>query len=182
MRLQAGVLELMPALVTSLIWAVLVVTIPFTLVLKVLLRLPRPLALAHRRWALPVNFGLIASITWIVVIFIRNVYYAEERTSAELASQFLIVALAYAFGLVLMLRQFGGVYPDYIVTTGFTGFGLRKTAYRAIVRIEKTGEAAGETRFRIETVQGRLVRFSLPTRYVSIFNDQMAKMRNERSL
>src|SRR5690349_6162837 len=127
----------MPALVTTLMFAVLVVTIPFTLVLKVLLQLPRPLAPAHQRWPLPLNFLLIGLITAYVTIFVHHVYYVPQKTPAELGAEFLIAALAYGFSLVLLMRQFGGAYPDYIVTTGLTGFGLRKTIYRNIRRIEK---------------------------------------------
>lgn len=181
MRVQAGVLGVaMPPVVTSLVFAVLVVTIPFTLVLKVLLQLPRPLALSHRRWPLPLNFALIALITALVTIFIRGVYYGSRVSPAEPAAEFLIVALAYGFGLVLLLRQFGGVYPDFIVTTGQTGFGLRKTTYRNIRKVEKAGEGGGETRFRVETAREITVLFSLPTRYVSIFYDQMRKMNNDQ--
>jgi hypothetical protein len=164
----------MPALVTSLVFAVLVATIPFTFVLKVLLQLPRPLASAHQRWPMPLTFLLIGLITAYVAIFIHQVYYGPQRPAA-VGAEFLIVALAYGFALALVLRQFGGVYPDYIVTTGATGFGLRKTIYRNIRKVEKLRQSAGETRFRIETVHGNVIFFSLPNRYVSIFHDQLKK-------
>ena len=169
----------MPALVKALVFAVLVTTIPFTFVLKVLLRLPRPLAPSHRRWPLPVNSALIALITAYVTIFMRG-YYIRRIGPAEFGAGFLVVALCYGFALVLLLRQFSGVYPEFIVTTGVTGFDIRKTLYRNIRNVEQKGAAGGETLFHIETKGDVVLSFSLPTRYVSIFYDQMSKMRNEQ--
>ena len=170
----------MPTLVSALVFAILVATIPFTFVLKVLQRLPQPLAASHRRWPLPLNFGLIAFVTAAAAVFVRGVYSARGSSAAEVAAEFLIVALCYGFALVLLLRQFSGVYAEFIVTTGPTGLGLRKTTYRSIRNVEKVADAGGETRFRIETSRDFVVTLSVPTRHVSIFYDQMAKLRNEQ--
>ena len=55
----------MPDWLASLLFAVLVVTIPYTLILKIMLRLPKALALSHRRWPSGLNIALIAAITEI---------------------------------------------------------------------------------------------------------------------
>ena len=74
----------MPYWLTSLLFAVLVVTIPFTLILKILLQLPKAVALSHRRWPYVVNIGLIAAITGYATIFIRSVYYTRGQNSVAL--------------------------------------------------------------------------------------------------
>jgi hypothetical protein len=86
--------------------------------------------------------------------------------------QFLIASLAYVFGLVLLIRQFKGVYPEYIVWTGRTGLSIRKTTYSNITDVEKLSEGHGETRLRVHTNYGILT-FTLPTRSVSIFYDRL---------
>ena len=93
----------------SLLFALLVVTIPFTLILKIMLRLPKALALSHRRWPLPLTFGLIAAITAYETIFIRSIYYGRNADSTAILMQFIIAALGYIFGLAMILRQFAGV-------------------------------------------------------------------------
>src|SRR5439155_19936860 len=127
MRIPAAMLgwRLMPTWLASLLFAVLVVTIPFTLILRIMFQLPKPLALSHRRWPYVVNIGLIAVITAYATIFIHTVYYSRGQNSAALLMEFVIAAVAYIFGLVMILRQFSGVYNDYIVSTGKTGLSLR---------------------------------------------------------
>lgn len=165
----------MSSWITSLLLAVFVVAAPFTFVLKVLLGLPRPLAASHRRWPRLLNSGLIALLTTAVTIFIRRAYYSVGQAPAETAAEFLIAALAYVFGLVLLLRQFSGVYPEFIVTTGWTGLHLRKTTYRNIERIETVSEKGGETELEIRTARGDFLRLTLPTGSVAIFYDQVRK-------
>ena len=53
----------MPTWISALVIAILVVVIPFTFILRLMLQLPKPVALSHRRWPLPVNFAVIAAIT-----------------------------------------------------------------------------------------------------------------------
>jgi hypothetical protein len=163
----------MPNWLASLLFAVLVVTIPFTLILKIMLRLPKPLALSHRRWPLTLTFGLIAAITAYVTIFIRSVYYGRGVDSTAILMQFIIAALAYIFGLAMILRQFSGVYPDYIVTTGRTGLSLRKTVYRNITDVEEVSRSRDETQLRVVTSYGVTIPFALPTRYVAIFYERL---------
>lgn len=163
----------MPTWLASLIFAALVVTIPFTLILKILLQLPKALALSHRRWPSGLNIALIAAITAYVTIFLRSAYYARPANSSSILMQFIIAALAYIFGLVMILRQFSGVYPDYIVTTGRTGLALRKTVYGNITDVEEISHERGETRLRVTTRHGVTIPFTLPTRYVSIFYERL---------
>jgi hypothetical protein len=87
--------------------------------------------------------------------------------------QFVIAALAYIFGLVLILRQFCGVYPEYIVTTGRTGISIRKTVYRNITDVEEVSRQRGEACLRVITSYGSAIRFTLPTRSVSIFYERL---------
>ena len=81
--------------------------------------------------------------------------------------EFIIAAVAYAFGLVLILRQFSGLYPEFVVTTGRSGLSLRKTAYRNIVNIEEVARGYGESHLRLETNYGLTVPLTLPTRHVA---------------
>jgi hypothetical protein len=157
----------MPPWPSSLLFAVLVVTVPYTLILKILLRLPKPIALSHRRWPTPVTIAVIGGITAYVTIFIRSAYYSSGHSPTAVLMQFVIAALAYAFGLVLILRQFSGLYPDFFVTTGRTGLSLRKTAYRNVIDIEEIARGYGESHLRIETSYGLAVRLTLPTRHVA---------------
>ncbi len=163
----------MPNWLASLLFAVLVVTIPFTLILRILSQLPKPLALSHRRWPYVVNIGLIAAITAYVTIFIRSVYYSRNPNSAALLMQFVIAALAYIFGLVMILRQFSGVYPEYIVSTGRTGLSLRKTVYRNISDVEEIFRNRDEVQLQIITGRGAAIHFTLPARDVSIFYERL---------
>jgi hypothetical protein len=165
--------RLMPNWIASLLFAVLVVTIPFTLILRIMLQLPKPLALSHRRWSNGLNIILIAAITTYATIFIRSVYYSRNQNSVALLMEFIIAALAYIFGLVMILRQFSGVYPDYIVSTGRTGLSVRKTVYRNIADVEEISRNREETQFEVMTSYGTAIHFTLPTRYVSIFYERL---------
>lgn len=165
--------SLMPNWLASLLFAVLVVTIPFTLILKIMLQLPKALALSHRRWPWTLNIGLIAAITAYLTIFIRSEYYGRGSDSATLLMEFIIAALAYIFGLAMILRQFSGVYPDYIVSTGRTGLSLRKTVYRNITDVEEVSRNRGEAELRVVTSYAVRIHFTLPIRDVSIFYERL---------
>src|SRR5207344_125007 len=78
--------------------------------------------------------------------------------------EFLIQAVIYGFGLALLLRQFCGVYEDFIITVVAAGLALRKTSYSNIVKAEGEDLDSGETRILIETSRGSLVELILPTR------------------
>ena len=168
----------MQAWSTSLLIAVLVSTVPFTMFINVLLQLPRPLAQSHRRWPLPLNYGLVAAVTSYTSFFIHR-GYVGHRTPVEIAGGCLIAAVVYGFALALLQRQYCGVYPEYIITAGAVGLGLRKTSYRNIKDIGTAVERRNETEFRIETTHGRIVTLILPKRYVSIFFDHFQKKRQD---
>jgi hypothetical protein len=159
---------------TSLLIAVLVAAIPFTLFMNILQQLPRPLAQSHRRWPLPLNYALIATVTSYTTYFIHRGYGAH-RSPVEIAGACLIAAIVYGFVLALLQRQFCGVYPEFIITAGPLGLGLRKTRYRNIRDVGTVAERAGETELRVETMYGRVLTFTLPNRYVSIFYNQIQK-------
>jgi hypothetical protein len=148
--------------------------IPYTLLLKILLQLPKPVGLSHKRWPVSGNVVLVSGITAVITIFVHHVYY--RRGLAEpptVAMEFVIAALIYAFGLVLMLRQFAGLYPEFFVTTGRSGLALRKTAYRNVTHIRELGRASGEARLRVETSYGLTVALTLPTRYVPMLYERV---------
>jgi hypothetical protein len=165
--------------ITPLSFAILAGALPFAFVLRTLLGLPRPLAPSHRRWPLALNSLLVVAVTADVSIFIRNAYYGK-RAAEMVFAEFLIAALIYVFALVLMLRQFTGAYHDFIVTTGWTGLGLRKTMLVNMRAVETDSESAGEVRFRIRTARGEQVIFTLPQRYKSIFLERLQKAREEQ--
>src|SRR5262249_44730778 len=154
----------MPKWFSSLLFAFLVVTIPYSLILKILLQLPKPIALSHRRWPMPLTISLIGVVTSGVTFFIHAVYYSGGYDATAVLMEFIIVALAYAFGLVMILRQFSGLYPEFFVTTGRTGLSLRKTAYRNVVDIEEVSRSHGEAHLRVQTNYGLTVPLTLPTR------------------
>ena len=163
----------MPSWVSALVFAMLVVTIPYSLMLKIMSRLPKPVALSHRRWPLTLNVAIVGAVTAYTTIFIRSVYYGRSPSSIALLMEFVIAALAYVFGLVLILRQFAGVYPDFIVTTGWTGLSVRKTAYRNIVDIREAARTHGEVHLRVETSHGIVVPFTLPARHLATFYERI---------
>jgi hypothetical protein len=156
----------MPPWISSIVFAILVVIFPYTLILRILLQLPKPIALSHRRWPLVVNLTIMAAITAWAAIFIHSAYYRRGFNPWLALMEFVIAALAYAFGLVVILRQFSGLYPDFFVTTGRTGLALRKTAYRNVVNIEEVARGYGESHLRVETSYGLIVPLTLPTRSV----------------
>ena len=159
--------------VSALAIAILVVVIPFTLILKLMLQLPKSVALSHRRWPLLVNIGIIGAITAYTTIFIRSAYYGRIASPVTVLMEFVIAALAYVFGLVLLLRQFSGLYPEYLITTGRSGLFIRKIAYRNIINIEEVARGHGESQLRIETSRGLEHSFTLPTPYLAAFYDRV---------
>jgi hypothetical protein len=158
----------MPAWVSAAVFAILVVVFPYTLIIRILLQLPKPVALSHRRWPLGVNLLIVAGVTSWVTFFINSAYYRRGLVNPiSTLLEFAIVALAYAFGLVLILRQFAGLYPEFFITTGRTGLALRKTAYRNVTRIEEVGSEHGEAHLRVQTSYGLVIPVTLPTRFVA---------------
>jgi hypothetical protein len=163
---------------TSLMLAILLTTIPFTFVATLLARMPRPLASSYGQWPAVVNGLVIGAVTAAVTVFVHSNYVGGGTVSLAVAARFLLVALIYAFGFSLLLRQAAGVYPEFIVTLGWAGLGLKKTVYRNILRIETISSGA-ETRFRIDTAHGVAIRFTLPTSKVVVFQEQL-RLNRER--
>src|SRR5262245_45393646 len=156
----------MPPWVSAAIFAILVVVFPYTLIFRMLLQLPKPVVLSHRRWPLYLNLFIIGAITGWVTVFIHSVYYRRGQLNPiAVLMEFLIAALAYAFGLVLILRQFAGLYPEFFVSTGRTGLSLRKTAYRNVTKIEEVASAYGETCFLVTYRYGIAMLSTLSTRH-----------------
>ena len=157
----------------SLLLAILVVTVPFAMILRILTQLPKAHALSNRRWPSVLNLALVAGITAYVALFIRNTYFVRAHDPALVLLQFVIAALAYGFGLALILRQYAGIYPEFLVTTGAMGLGIRKIAYRNIDDVEEVWRGSGETRLRIHTVHGTSFLFTLPTRSVPVLHERL---------
>lgn len=164
----------MPSFITSLVFAILLVTIPFTLILKILLGLPKAVVLSHRRWPISLIYVFMGAITLYVTIFIRSAYYGDRTDAIAVILQLVIAALGYFFGLVLLLRQFAGVYPEYIVTIGSSGLSIRKTVYRKITDVTEVSRARDETRLRIETNDG-FCYLTLPSRAVPVLFEQLRR-------
>ena len=153
---------------SAAVTATLVVIFPCSLLFRILLQLPKPVALSHRRWPLAVNLAVIGGVTAWATIFIHGVYYRRGSTNpAVVLMEFVIAAVVYEFGLVLIMRQFAGLYPEFTVTTGRIGLSLRKTAYRNIVNIEEVDRVQGESHLRLETSYGTVVPLTLPTQHVA---------------
>src|SRR5580704_7597036 len=161
----------MPYWINALLFAILVVTIPFSLILRILLQLPKANALSNRKWPSALNLVLIGLITGYVTVFIRSAYYVRTNSPAVILIQFAIACLAYGFGLVLILRQFVGLYPEFLVTTGSAGLGIRKIAYRNIEDFEEVWKGHGETRLRLFTVHGTSFLLSIPSASMTTFRE-----------
>ena len=158
----------MPSWLSATVIAFLVVVFPYSVIFKILLQLPKAVALSHRRWPVAANIAVICAVAAWTTVFIHRVYYRRgSMNPTAVLMEFVINALAYAFGLVLIMRQFSGLYPEFIVTTGRSGLSLRKTAYRNIVNIEEVARAHGESQLLLETSYGTAVILTLPTRDVA---------------
>jgi hypothetical protein len=163
-----------PSWISSVAFAFLVVVIPYTFLFRILLQLPSPVGLSHKRWPLPANIALIGAVTTWVTVFIHGAYYHRGFYNPPLIlMEFVIAAVVYAFGLVLVLRQFAGLYPEFFVTTGASGLSLRKTAYRNVTRVEELRRVAGESQLRIRTSYGLVIPLTLPTRYVPMLYERV---------
>src|SRR5262245_475713 len=148
----------MPNWVSATVFAILVVVFPYIVIFRILLQLPPPVALSHRRWPLAVNLLIVAAVTVWVAFFIHSAYYNRGLVNPVLVLvDFVIAALAYTFGLALILRQFSGLYPEFFVTTGTTGLALRKTAYRNVIKIDEIARIRGEAHLQVETNYGLVV-------------------------
>jgi hypothetical protein len=157
----------MPPWVSATVFAVLVVVFPYTLIFKILMQLPKAIALSHRRWPIGVNLAVIGGITAWIAIFIHSAYYDRGRTPTGLLMEFGIAALAVCIRARTDTAAIRGLYPEFFVTTGRSGLALRKTAYRNVIKIEEVARGYGESHLRVETNYGLVVPLTLPTQSVS---------------
>ena len=84
----------MPSWVSATLFAILVVFVPYVLILRILLQLPKPIALSQRRWPIGVNLLLIAAFTALVAVFIHSAYYRRGLNPELILMEFVIAALA----------------------------------------------------------------------------------------
>jgi hypothetical protein len=162
---------------TAVFLGILVTVMPFSFLMKLLQQLPRALVQSHKRWPLMANGLITAGVTAVVALFLHRAYDRSQGTS-QIAIEFLIAAVVYAFGLVLVLRQFCGVYEDFIITVALGGLALRKTSYANIVKAEREDRDGGETEILIETSRGSLVKLIIPTRDADRFYTHVRKKRS----
>lgn len=164
----------MPPWTTAFVFSALLVVFPYSMVLKLLFELPKPVALSHRRWPLWANYGIVAAVTMVSAYFIRAHYLEPMRSEAIAMPAFLVVAVAYAFGLHLLFRQFSGVYDDFVVTTGAAGLMPSKTAYSRIRNVEQK-PCRSEVVFRLSTDDGRALELTLKPRDAHLLTERLRR-------
>ena len=148
--------------------------LPFSFLLWILYRLPQPLVRSHRKWPAMANFLLMVGVTVTTAIFFERATVRDHGLAGVLV-EFLIAAGIYGFGLVLLLRQFCGVYEDFIITVGVGGLLLWKTSYTNIAKAETREAGGGERQIVIETARGGLLSLTLPPGDVERFYAQVRK-------
>ena len=154
---------LMPSWVAAASIAVLVATVPMSWVLRIMRDLPEPLLASRRRWAAWANSLLIGAVTVAVAVFVRFAYYTAQPAFVSLGFGIAVTGIIYVFGMVLLVRQFEGLYPEYFVTAGRSGLTPRKAVYRHVVAVETLIRTRRETLVRIEMSSGESLRLGLPT-------------------
>ena len=95
----------------ALAFGIFVSVMPFSFLLWLLYRLPRALVASHRRWPLILNCLLATGVAASTALFFQRAA-AERHGMAGIVAEFMIAAVIYGFGLVLLLRQFCGAYED----------------------------------------------------------------------
>ena len=162
----------------ALVFGVFVSAIPFSFLLWVLYRLPAAIVSSHRKWPLVLNCLMMTAVAASTALFLQR---AATQTSdvMGLAVHFIIATVVYGFGLVLLLRQFCGVYEDYIITVGMAGLLLWKTSYTNIAKAETHNGGGGEKKILIETARGGLLQLTLPANGVDRFYTQVRKKHGE---
>src|SRR5262245_24667164 len=158
----------------AIVFGILISVIPFSFLLWLLHRLPPVLAASHRRWPLLVNCLLMTVVAASTTLFLERAA-VRGHGMRGIAVEFLIQAVIYGFGLALLLRQFCGVYEDFIITVGAAGLLLWKTSYTNIAKAETRDAGAGEMQIRIETARGGILSLTLPTHQVERFYAQVRK-------
>lgn len=155
-------------------FGILISVVPFSFLLWMLYRLPRPLIASHRRWPLVVNCLLMTAVAASTTLFLDRAMIRANGLSGVIV-EFVIQGVIYGFGLVLLLRQFCGVYEDYIITVGMAGLLLWKTSYTNIAKAESRESGGGEAKIRIETARGGVLSLTLPVQHVESFYAQVRK-------
>ena len=158
----------------AIVFGILISAVPFSFLLWVLHRLPPPLVASHRRWPLLVNCLLMTTVAASTALFLERATVRANGMRGVIV-EFLIQAVIYGFGLALLLRQFCGVYEDFIITTGAAGLLLWKTSYTNIAKAESRDSGGGEKRIRIETARGAVLTLTLPAQHVERFYAQVRK-------
>jgi hypothetical protein len=160
--------------------AVLVTTVPLCWVYRVLQGLPAPLVPAHPRWSVRVNLFLIGGATGSTAFFIRHIYYVDAVPDpAAGALRLAIAALVYILAFVLLIRQYTGLYPEYLVAAGPGGFTVRRRLYANVVRIEERDEAGGYTQVVLFLKNREKLRLSIPGEGVPLLYTLIEKSRPE---
>lgn len=156
---------------------ILATVIPFSFLLRLLQQLPPALVQSHKRWPLAINGLITVMVSAAIGIFLQRTSGGGHGI-AQIALEFLIAGLVYGFGLVLVLRQFCGVYEEFIVTVIAAGLALQKTSYSNIVKVEGEDHEAGETEIHIETSRGTHLKLILPTLQVERFYAHVRKKKS----
>jgi len=158
----------------ALVFGIFVSAIPFSFLLWVLYRLPAAIVSSHRKWPLVLNCLMMTAVAASTALFLQRAAM-QPYDVMGLAVQFIIATVVYGFGLVLLLRQFCGVYEDYIITVGLAGLLLWKTSYTNIAKAETRNGGWGEKKILIETARGGLLKLTLPANGVDLFYSQVRK-------
>src|SRR6187397_1483160 len=161
----------------AIVVGILISAVPFSFLLWVLYRLPSPLIASHRRWPMIVNCLMMTIVAASTALFLERAAVRAHGMSG-IVVEFLIQAVIYGFGLALLLRQFCGVYEDYIITVGAAGLLLWKTSYTNIAKAESRDSGGGEMKIRIETARGGILHLPLPEHHVDRFYAQIRKKRS----
>ena len=164
-------IDLRPA---AWVFGILITVVPFGFLLLLLHRLPRAIVASHRRWPLLVNCLLMTIVATSTTLFLDRAA-VRAHGMRGIVVEFLIQAVIYGFGLVLLLRQFCGVYEDFIITVGAAGLLLWKTSYSNIAKADSRDTGGGEASLRIETARGSVMWLTLPADQVERFYAQVRK-------
>jgi hypothetical protein len=164
-------IDLRPA---AWVFGILITVVPFGFLLLLLHRLPRAIVASHRRWPLLANCLLMTIVATSTTLFLDRAA-VRAHGMRGIVVEFLIQAVIYGFGLVLLLRQFCGVYEDFIITVGAAGLLLWKTSYSNIAKADSRDTGGGEASIRIETARGGVMWLTLPADQVERFYAQVRK-------
>ena len=137
--------------------------------------------LSHRRWPFQVNLVIVIVSTASTAVFIRRLYYSDAMSvdPAVDGLRFAIAAVVYILAFVLLIRQYVGLYPEYLVASGKGGFTLRKRLYQNIVRVEEARTSGHETEVLFYFQNRERLRLTLPDRGVPLVYELIEKNKPE---